>query len=78
MWGEPRDYEETHLASPQEAVNEWARNVGAERLDCQWLLHDWDVWVRNPPLHWPRTASPRRYWGLDGMVFCRWNSHQRL
>jgi hypothetical protein len=38
------------LATPAEAVNEWRFNVGADdaNQDRQWLLHDRDVWVKNP------------------------------
>ena len=31
-----------------ESVREWAWVVGAEEPERDWLLHDWDVWVRNP------------------------------
>lgn len=36
------------IATPSESVREWAWNVGFERRDQEWMLHDWDVWVRNP------------------------------
>lgn len=36
------------LATPADAVREYADNAGMDRPDQEWLLHDWDVWVRNP------------------------------
>lgn len=48
------------IATPQEAVSEWAWNVGREPgfSDRMWLLHDYDVWVRNPHYHGPRQPHP--------------------
>ena len=50
MWDEPRSYEEDHLATIPEAINEWAWNVGCypRFIDCQWLNTDYDTWVKNP------------------------------
>lgn len=36
------------LATPHQAVQEFARNHGETNPDQEWLLHDWDVWVKNP------------------------------
>ena len=55
---EPWGYEEDHIASPQEAVNEWADWVGIEHRDRQWLLHDRDIWVKNPHYTGPDQRHP--------------------
>lgn len=48
----------TELATPREAVREWAWNVGwyPRFIGQAWLLHDWDVWERNP--HYTGPACP--------------------
>lgn len=46
MFG-PHPDDETRLATKSEAVDEWARNCEAP-AHVAWLLHDYDVWVRNP------------------------------
>lgn len=35
-------------ATNNDALNEFARNVGRECPHLAWLLHDSDVWVSNP------------------------------
>lgn len=35
-------------ATNNDALNEFAYNVGKERPHVAWLLHDADVWVPNP------------------------------
>jgi len=50
--------EEDHLATPAEAVAEYARNIGGEYPDRAWLLHDWDVWVANPHYVGPPVMHP--------------------
>jgi hypothetical protein len=39
-----------HVATASEAVDEWRFNVGYDdrNIDKAWLLHDRDVWVKNP------------------------------
>lgn len=41
-----------------EAVKEWARNVGRDNLDRQWLLTDYDTWERNPFYSGPPQRHP--------------------
>ena len=57
----PWEPEEDHLATPAEAVAEFARNIGGEYPDRAWLLHDWDVWVANPHYHGPKMPHPEDY-----------------
>lgn len=47
-----------HVATMGEAVTEWACNVGMDRPDRAWLLHDYDVWVRNPAYRGPDVPHP--------------------
>jgi hypothetical protein len=52
-----------HLATPMEAIAEYGRNAGMDHPDQAWLLHDWDVWVRNPfysgpPVRHPESEEP--------------------
>lgn len=42
------DHQEEHIATIAEADAEYARNVGAEKPDREWILSDRDVWYRNP------------------------------
>lgn len=44
-----------------ESVREWAWVVGAERLDQQWLLSDYDTWERNPHYTGPEQRHPESY-----------------
>jgi hypothetical protein len=55
--------EHDRVATPDEAVREWAYNCGGDacRLNSQWLLHDFDVWVRNPHYTWPAPRHPEDY-----------------
>lgn len=36
------------LATPDDAIREFAWTHGAMNKDQEWFLHDWDVWVLNP------------------------------
>src|SRR5262245_28936098 len=47
-----------HMATPEEAVDEWRFIVGAGRADEAWLLHDYDVWVKNPYYSGPPVPHP--------------------
>jgi len=57
-WFDPYEREEEHLATPSEAVAEYGRNAGAMFPDRAWLLHDWDVWVKNPHYVGPPVKHP--------------------
>lgn len=46
------------LATPAEAIQEYARNMGPECTDRAWLLTSWDVWVRNPAYCGPPVPHP--------------------
>lgn len=48
------------MANENDAMREWARNVGGyDRFkDSAWLLTDYDVWVRNPHYSGPPQKHP--------------------
>lgn len=50
--------EDEHLATPSEAVAEFAHNYGMDHPELAWLLHDWDVWVANPFYIGPKVPHP--------------------
>ena len=52
--------EHDHIATPREAMDEFARNVGNEGnyINYQWILTDYDVWVRNPHYTGPEQRHP--------------------
>ena len=60
FWSEADYYEErdSHVASPAEAIDEFAWNAGQEVPDQAWLSHDWDVWVKNPHYVGPPVPHP--------------------
>lgn len=51
---------EERVATPAEAMQEYAVNVGGyDRFkDRQWILTDYDVWVRNPHYCGPEQCHP--------------------
>ena len=63
-WGHPGDLdwelEQQQLppATTGQAISEWARNCGSDphRIGKQWLLTDYDTFVRNP--HYTGPAQP--------------------
>jgi hypothetical protein len=77
MFGRYED-ERDHLATPQEAVAEWARNIGGDGDNATkaWLLHDWDVWVQNPHYAGPAVPHPEsdEPWDTDGDT-SKWNEN---
>ena len=52
------EIEVDHPATPMEACREWAFNVGDTRADECWILHDRDVWMRNPHYVGPPVPHP--------------------
>lgn len=46
------------VATMQDAVREWVLVVGADRPDQAWVLHDYDVWVKNPYYHGAPVPHP--------------------
>lgn len=55
---EKMEHFQTPLATPAMAMAEHARNVGDLQPDRQWLLTDYDVWVRNPHYTGPDQGHP--------------------
>tara|TARA_R110000751_G_scaffold296352_1_gene405521 strand:+ start:388 stop:579 length:192 start_codon:yes stop_codon:yes gene_type:complete len=50
--------------SPQDyadSVDQWKRNVGEEDTDRQWLLTNFDTWVKNPHYVGPDQRHPEDY-----------------
>lgn len=60
-----------HIATPAEAVEEWRFNVGPDNQDRAWLLHDRDVWVRNPYYVGPPVPHPE-----DDGAYADWMADQ--
>lgn len=50
-------YEDSRLATETEACCEFARNVGIDDPDREWILTPFDSWVRNPAY----TGKPGRH-----------------
>ncbi len=46
------------VATPADALAEFGRNAGSMFPDQAWLLHDWDVWVKNPDYRGPAVPHP--------------------
>jgi hypothetical protein len=57
MYGIDCYQEDDQWATPSDAVNEFARNAGAENQDREWLLTSYDSWVKNPYY----TGAPGRH-----------------
>lgn len=45
-------------ATVDDSIREYARNVGCEQQDREWLLTDYDSWVRNPFYAGPAGRHP--------------------
>jgi hypothetical protein len=52
----------------QDAVRQWAWAYGEERLDCEWILSDYDSWERNPHYTGPKGRHPEDYSDYDDHV----------
>ena len=46
------------LATPTNAVREYAENVGREFRDRAWILSPYDTWERNPFYEGPEQPHP--------------------
>ena len=57
-------------ATVSEAISEWARNVGRENQDRQWLLSDCDTWERNPFYTGPDQGHPEDDQWVGAPVDC--------
>jgi hypothetical protein len=57
---EPKGTNQMTLATEQEAVREWAANVGYEDhyKDRQWICSNYDTWERNPHYTGPEQRHP--------------------
>ncbi len=55
------------LATEQDAVREWAWNVGYEDCykDRQWICSNYDTWERNPHYHGPEQQHPEAEYEYD-------------
>ena len=51
------------LATHSDAMREWAENVGYEAryANRQWILSDYDVWMRNPHYVGPAQTHPENF-----------------
>ena len=50
-----------HLATPAEAMKEYAENFGRDNPDKAWILTPWDVWEANPFYTGPAVPHPEDY-----------------
>lgn len=57
------------VATDDEAVAEFARNIGSEYPDRAWLLDDRDAWVRNPHYRGPAVPHPEADGDYDDEEF---------
>ena len=57
----------------QQAVREWAWNVGDTVVTRQWILSDYDTWERNPHYVGPDLGYPDEE-GVAGEVFLSFKS----
>ena len=46
------------MSHMQDAVRQWAWNVGQDYPDRQWLLTDYDTWECNPHYRGPEQVHP--------------------
>lgn len=65
------------LATPQDAVREYAWNAGQDCPDTAWLLHPFDVWVENPHYTGPAVPHPESedMSPPDGLIDCPKAAH---
>ena len=58
-------YEHDELATPHDAMLEYASEVGYERPDSAWILTPYDVWVANPFYSGPEVPHPESDYQSD-------------
>ena len=56
---------EEELATPRDAMREFAAAVGGERPDQAWILTDYDVWIENPHYRGPAVPHPESEEALE-------------
>lgn len=63
FYGYDYGYESDMLATPADAMREYAWNVGGEErfINRAWILTDYDVWVANPHYRGPKQPHPDSY-----------------
>ena len=63
MFYTQEQYDEAHtpLATPADAMREYAAVVGAEHPDKAWISTDFDSWVPNPYYVGPKVPHPEDY-----------------
>ena len=61
MYDDPEEM--TPLATYDDAMREFAANVGGydRNVNRQWILTEYDVWVRNPHYTGPAQRHPEDY-----------------
>jgi hypothetical protein len=59
--------EHDEMATPTEAMREFARNYGADHPDRAWVLTDFDVWMPNPHYQGPPVPHPESYEAEHGL-----------
>jgi hypothetical protein len=45
-------------ATNNEALNEYAHNAGMDNPEAAWILHDRDIWLKNPYYSGPPVPHP--------------------
>lgn len=69
-WGYDDEREEDRLATPDDAMREYAHNVGLDRHRAgheakPWILTPFDVWMKNPFYTGPAVPHPEDYQDED-------------
>jgi hypothetical protein len=52
------NYPHDQLATEDDACREFARNVGRDNAEQEWILTGFDTWVRNPFYTGPKGRHP--------------------
>lgn len=66
--------DDTHLASPAEAMAEYAINAGRDQPDRAWILTPWDVWQKNPMYIGPPVPHPEDDAAVDEYSSGEWEN----